>query len=188
MWAIIGLGNPGAKYRHTRHNAGFDVTDYVAGQYRIILNKKGEAMIGTGTIEGQDVIVVQPLTYMNLSGRVAGRFARDDPDRAIVVHDDMDMETGRLRIKRGGSAGGHRGVQSIIEQSGTKDFVRVKIGIGRPDGVATEDYVLTRFHKKERELVEESIGRAAEAIAAIISNGVQWAMNKFNRAGLSINP
>jgi PTH1 family peptidyl-tRNA hydrolase len=190
VWVIIGLGNPGTRYRHTRHNVGFDVVDHIAGQAGITMSEKGESKIGKGTLDTEEVILIEPLTYMNLSGRVVKRFLSNKEDNApnvIVVHDDIDMETGRLRVRRGGSAGGHKGVQSIIAESGTKDFVRVKIGIGRPEAASVEDYVLSRFCKKDRETINITIVRAVEAIEAIMLRGVEWTMNKYNRTESSTN-
>lgn len=185
MRLIVGLGNPGREYAGTRHNLGFMVIDAIASKYSIPLNRKTKNIIfGTGSIKETKVVLAMPLTFMNRSG-VAVREALgkcDDADSMIVVHDDLDLNTGVLKIKKNGSAGGHKGVESIIEILGIKNFPRVKVGIGKPDRNATEDYVLSRFHKAERSLIKEVIENAVTAVETILSEGVLHAQNEFNRS------
>ncbi len=176
----MGLGNPGNKYRYTRHNVGFMVIDKTAALYGIKLKVKGISESGTGLIEGQEVILIKPLTYMNLSGNAVRDIVKYNLDSTIVIQDDIDMETGKLKIKRNGSSGGHKGVQSIIDSTGQRDFLRVKVGVGRDFSTPVEDYVLSGFRRSEAEVIEEAIHRAVEALACILTNGVDSCMNKFN--------
>ncbi|HWR58249.1 MAG TPA: aminoacyl-tRNA hydrolase [Thermodesulfovibrionales bacterium] len=183
MWIIVGLGNPGRRYARTRHNLGFMVVDEIAERYGIELRKKDLYLIGKGSIEDSSVVLMEPLTFMNLSGlAVRGAMTKNNvqPERLVIVHDDIDMETGRLKMRKKGSSGGHRGIESIIESIGTKEFIRVKIGVGREEGVAAEDYVLRKFRKDELPLIKEAVVRAVDAIETIIINGIDKAMNSFN--------
>lgn len=185
MKVIVGLGNPGRKFSKTRHNLGFTVLDKIASLYRIKLNRKGfDAIWGEGLIEGEKVILVKPQTFMNLSGRSVKGILKDkgvEISDLLVLYDDMDLELGKIRVKQGGSAGGHKGIGSVIENLGTDHFTRIRIGIGRPmvKGGA-EEYVLSPFSKSEIPIVTESIKRAAEAAVTIIKDGVTAAMNKYN--------
>jgi len=183
LWVIAGLGNPGRRYAKTRHNAGFMVVDEISDRYRIELKERELYLMGKGSIEGNDVILVEPLTFMNISGKaVRGVMKRYNigPENLIIVHDDIDMETGKLKIREKGSSGGHKGIESVIEFTGSKEFIRVKIGIGREEGVLVEDYVLGKFRKGEVPLIREAIVRAADAVCMILKEGVDKAMNKFN--------
>lgn len=183
MWGIVGLGNPGRRYAKTRHNIGFMVVGEIAERYGIELTDKGSYMIGKGSIEGNSVILAEPLTFMNLSGlavREAIRKPGIDPENLIVIHDDIDMETGKLKIRKRGSSGGHKGIQSIIENIGTKEFIRVKIGVGREEGVLVEDYVLSKFGRDEVPLIKDAIQGAADAVVTILTEGPDKAMNRFN--------
>lgn len=183
MWIIVGLGNPGRRYSKTRHNIGFMVADDIADRYRVELKTRDLYKIGRGSIEDNEVILVEPLTYMNRSGLavrdVLKRFSVP-PENLIVIHDDIDMETGVLKIKKKGSSGGHRGIESIIESIGTKEFIRVKIGIGRGEGIPVEDYVLSRFRKDEIPAIKDAINRASNAVVTVLTAGVDRAMNRFN--------
>lgn len=183
MWLIVGLGNPGSRYSKTRHNAGFMVIDGIAEEYRFELKSKLRYIIGKGSLEDNNIILLEPLAFMNRSGIAV----RDVLNRSgipstnlIVVHDDIDMETGKLKIKKNGSSGGHKGVESIIQSIGTKDFIRVKLGIGRGEGIPVEDYVLSKFKKDELPLIKDSVSRAIDAVAAVVKDGVGKAMNRFN--------
>lgn len=183
VWLIAGLGNPGKKYSRTRHNIGFMVIEEIAGRYRIDLAEKKEYIIGRGSIEGYKVLLVEPLLYMNMSGPALHNIFRKSnarPENLVVVHDDLDMETGKLRIRKTGSSGGHKGIESIIQSIGFRDFVRVKIGIGRGQGIPAEEYVLKKFKRDEVDLIQEAIRKASDAICSIISEGLDKAMNKFN--------
>ena len=184
-WLIIGLGNPGKGYRSTRHNVGFRVVDRLAREQGIQFNKRrGGAQVGEGRVGREKVILAKPLTYMNKSGVAVKKLVRasDIPlDHLVVVHDDLDLACGRMKIKETGGHGGHKGVQSIIEQLGSTDFLRVKVGIGKPpDPEEGADYVLSPFAADERALVKESVEQAVEAIEAIIVSGKDKAMNRYN--------
>jgi PTH1 family peptidyl-tRNA hydrolase len=185
MWLIVGLGNPGKEYRLTRHNVGFRVVDRFARDQGIqCKNRRGGAQVGEGLVGRQRVVVAKPLTYMNKSGVAVRKLVeglRIPLDHLVVVHDDLDQACGRMKIKKKGGHGGHKGVQSIIEQLGSSDFLRVKVGIGKPrhrqEGA---DYVLSPFAADERALVKESTEQATEAIEAIIVSGAVQAMNTYN--------
>lgn len=184
MWVIVGLGNPGRRYLRTRHNVGFMVIEEIARRYEIDLKEKERRYrIGRGSINGEDILLIEPLLYMNRSGLavkdIVNKFNIQVED-LIVIHDDIDMETGKLRIRRRGSSGGHQGVKSIIQSVGSKDFIRLKIGIGRDASVIPEDYVLSRFRKNEVPLIKEAIKKASDAVVSIIVDGVDKAMNIYN--------
>ncbi len=183
MWAIVGLGNYGSKYSKTRHNLGFMVVDAIAGAIDIGLQEKRYYLIGKGSMGGQEVLLIEPLTFMNNSGIAVREVLKKFnilPENLIIIHDDIDMDVGRLKIRKSGSSGGHRGIESIIQNIDTRDFVRVKIGIGREIGMLAEDYVLKKFKKEELPLIKDAIKRAADAVAIIVSEGVSKAMNRFN--------
>lgn len=186
MYLIIGLGNPGTEYESTRHNVGFMVVEKLAAAHGIKLNKKSRlARWGLGTIAQESIVIAEPLTYMNNSGAAVKDILRSEGvgfERLIVIHDDMDLEPGRIRVRQNGGSGGHKGIRSIIGQLGDENFTRVRIGIGRPPGRQDPaDYVLSPFSRREREEIDFAIIRAVEAIEHIISNGVDSAMNEFNR-------
>ncbi len=186
MYLIVGLGNPGSKYDGTRHNIGFDVIDRLVETYHIPGNgTKFNAMYGKGRIGEDPVVLVKPLSYMNASGgpvrAMADYFKIDVESELIVIQDDIDLPVGQLRIRRQGSAGGHRGMQDLIQKLGTQNFTRIKIGVGaRPDDWDLAHYVLSRFSAKDRESIDQAIIRAAEAAAMILSDGVDAAMNTYN--------
>lgn len=186
MWLIVGLGNPGRKYAKTRHNAGFMVIEEIAERYGFALKAKELYRLGEGSIEGIGCILMEPLTFMNRSGfavlDVMRRY-RVGPENLIVIHDDIDMDIGKLKIRRRGSPGGHKGVESIIRNTGTGEFIRVKVGIGRSRDVPVEEYVLGRFNKEEAPLIRNTLRRAADSVVLILKDGVDRAMNIFNRAG-----
>jgi PTH1 family peptidyl-tRNA hydrolase len=184
-WLVVGLGNPGKEYQLTRHNVGFRVAERLARKQGIQLRRRRKgAHVGEGRMGREKVILAKPLTYMNKSGVAAKRLIEDlgiPLDRLVVVHDDLDLPCGRMKIKDKGGHGGHKGVQSIIQELGSSDFLRVKIGIGKPlDPEQGADYVLSPFAAEERSLVKESIEQAAEAIEAIIVSGKDQAMNRYN--------
>lgn len=183
MWLIAGLGNPGRKYSKTRHNIGFMVLDKFADKYYIELIDKKEYRIGKGFIEDKQIILLEPLLYMNLSGIAINKIFKKYSIQAqdlIVIYDDLDMETGKIRIRKTGSSGGHKGVESIISSIGSKDFIRVKIGIGRQPEIPAEKYVLSKFTKDEITIIKDSINKAVDAIMTIITEGIDKAMNRFN--------
>lgn len=186
MWVIAGLGNPGRRYSRTRHNIGFMVTGEIARRCGIDLKEKKEKYkTGRGSIDGEEVLLVEPLLYMNRSG-LAVRDILDkfnlQPENLIVIHDDLDIEVGKIRIRRKSSSGGHKGIESIIQSISSKDFIRVKIGIGRDKDISAEDYVLRRFRKEEGSLIKEAIRRASDAVASIVVDGPEKAMNIFNKS------
>lgn len=183
MWIIVGLGNPGRRYAKTRHNIGFVVVEAIAGRYGIAFLERDSSREGEGSIKDTSIVLVEPLTFMNRSGLAVREVLRRygaGPENLIVVQDDIDMETGKLRIRKRGSAGGHRGIASIIAETGSCEFVRVKIGVGREEGVPAEDYVLGRFRPDERPVINETVEAAVEAVGAIVSDGIESAMNRFN--------
>ena len=187
MFLIAGLGNPGRQYEKTRHNMGFDTIDELIDRHRIpqggIAHK---AMYGKGMIAGEKVLAVKPLTYMNLSGeslRECVNYYKLDPEtQMIVIYDDIDLEPGQIRIRKKGSAGGHNGIKSIIAQLGTQNFYRIKVGVGaKPRGWDLADYVLGRFSSDERIAVDKAICDAADAVEMILRDGIESAMNHYNR-------
>ena len=185
MYIIAGLGNPGGKYDNTRHNAGFRVMDILADRMGILVEeKKHKALCGRGVLEGQKVILLKPQTFMNLSGesiRAAADFYKVEPENVLVVYDDISLEPGQLRIRAKGSAGGHNGMKNIIAHLGTQEFPRVKVGIGeKPKGMDLADYVLSCFSKGEQELMDRAFKEAARAVAVILGQGIESAMNEFN--------
>ena len=186
MYLIVGLGNPGRQYEGTRHNMGFDTIDYLIEKYRIPQGGvKFNAMYGKGIIGGEKVILIKPLSFMNLSGGpvrdMANYFKVDPETELIVIYDDIDLEPGQIRIRKQGSAGGHNGIKDLIRQLGTQKFLRVKVGVGaKPKGWDLADYVLGRFSDGDRKLVDDAIARAGDAVDVIISRGADAAMNEYN--------
>ena len=184
-WLIVGLGNPGAKYAATPHNLGFMVVDILADQHDIPLTKKNlDARWGKGRLLGAAVVLAQPQTYMNLSGRAVGQLLRYfelSAAELVVIHDDLDVPGGRLKLARGGGAGGHRGVLSIAEALSTRDFYRVKLGIGRPPAVMPpEAFVLRPFPREDWEAVASLVERAAQAVTTLITAGLAAAQTQFH--------
>ncbi len=187
MKAVLGLGNPGRTYEATRHNVGFQVIRQLAQELGIPLAKKGfKSRFGRGTFNHIPVLLVEPLTYMNLSGQAVKELVATfnlTPSDLIVVHDDIDLELGRIRIKRRGGDGGHKGIRSIREHLGTDEFLRVKVGVGRP-GSSTEvaDYVLSPFDPQEQEQLKEALSKAVGAVKLLILGEVDKAMNIYNKS------
>lgn len=187
MFCIVGLGNPEKKYENTRHNIGFDVIDAIAEKYSIAVRERGfKALFGKGVIGGQRVILVKPQTYMNLSGEsvreVTDYYKIDAEEELIVVSDDVSLETGGIRIRKKGSAGGHNGLKNIILHLGTENFKRIRMGVGeKPKDWDLVDYVLGHFPKEEREKVDQSIRDAVEAVKIMVTEGPDKAMNEFNK-------
>jgi len=184
MWVIAGLGNPGRRYSRTRHNIGFMVLEEVAYRYTIDFKDKKEVYkIGKGFIEGHDILLIEPLLYMNMSGPVIKNILMKfsiQPEHLLVIHDDLDMDIGKLKIKKTGSSGGHKGIESIIQSTGSRNFIRLKVGIGREEGISAEDYVLSKFKRRELVIIKDTIKKAADAVHCIVSEGADKAMNKFN--------
>ena len=183
MHLLCGLGNKGSEYTFTRHNIGYLVIDRFSERFNIPVKKKDS---GCRIGSKDDLVLAKPDTYMNLSGSPVGKLVRKfsvPPDFLIVIHDDLDMDFGKLRIRFGGRDGGHKGVRSIIESLGTQDFYRLKIGIGRNPSIPAEEYVLSRFeYVKQRELAE-IIDIACEALDVFVSEGGQKAMSIYNKRG-----
>lgn len=185
MKLIFGLGNPGSRYAATRHNVGFDTITALSDKYNIPLREmENKGLCGKGRIGAERVILVQPQTFMNLSGdcvRSFMMFYKVTEEDVIIIYDDINLDPGKLRIRGKGSAGGHNGIKSIINQIGTQVFDRVRVGVGaKPASWDLADYVLSRFSQEEEPLIREGIGRAVEAVETLIDEGLNAAMNKFN--------
>lgn len=185
MFLLAGLGNPGGKYAGTKHNIGFMMLDYLASRYNLtFVNSKYEASQVKTVLWGESFILLKPETYMNLSGTaVAGvaNFYKIESEKIIVVHDDLDLELGRIRISTGGGDGGHKGIRSIISSIGTKDFPRVRIGIGRPAlPIPPEKYVLSTFAADELATIDHQFPRVEEGLQLLVRDGAAAAMNVVN--------
>jgi len=180
---IVGLGNPGRRYARTRHNVGFDVLDAFARNHHTRIGRRmARAVVGRALVGDQEVFLAKPHTFMNLSGEAVREICRRlgvNANEITVVYDDLDLPVGKMRIRPKGSAGGHKGMASIIGYVGTNEFPRVRIGIGRDDREAVE-YVLSRFRRDELPIIREAVARAAEALDLMLREGVEAAMNMFN--------
>lgn len=196
MKLLVGLGNPGDQYAKTRHNIGFMVIEKVVEAFPVRALRPDKVMkLYQATIEGHDVLLVKPQTYMNLSGiavrEVLDRY-QESPENLVVIYDDLDLDAGRLRIRRQGGHGGHKGMRSIIEHLDTRTFTRVRMGIGRPESSAigkdlsdrdpVVEYVLQPFYQEEIPIMQETIKRAVEAIKLIVADQIEIAMNRYNRS------
>ena len=185
MYLVVGLGNPGPEYNKTKHNVGFEVVDVLAHSFakRSWLHRRNAETL-TIEIASQDVMLVKPLTFMNVSGEAVGPLCRADgikPERVIVVHDELDFLPGVVRVKSGGGHGGHNGLRSLIQVIGN-DFQRIRVGIGKPEsGDSGADYVLSRFSGSARKIIDKAIEQAEAAVVAIIEQGISQTMNQFNR-------
>lgn len=185
MYLIVGLGNPEEEYSNTRHNMGFCVVNELAKQNNIEISKeKFEALYGSGIIEGQKVLFIKPQTYMNLSGQAVKAFIdfyKIDMNKLIIIYDDMDTQPGEIRIRKQGTAGGHNGMKSIINELNTTSFPRIRIGIGRPEHEGDYiNYVIQKISKQEIDKLQPGIDKAVQAIGEILKNNIDKAMNKFN--------
>jgi PTH1 family peptidyl-tRNA hydrolase len=193
MKLIVGLGNPGFLYARNRHNVGFMCVSQIAKKYRIRFDRKqGQARTGIGQIAGYRAVLARPQTYMNASGESVSALMRKlnvAPADLIVIHDDLDLPVGKIRLRLGGSSGGHKGIESIIARTGTRDFYRVRVGIGRPDTAdsppaareeAVINYVLADFTPEEIKIIEKTLPSVSEAVACLLSEGLEAAMNRFN--------
>lgn len=183
---VVGLGNPGSKYWNTRHNVGFAALDALAEKLHTKVDRvKFQALTGQATLEGQKLILLKPTTYMNLSGQAvqaAAKFYKIPPERILVMFDDISLDPGRLRVRKNGSAGGHNGIKSIISCIGSQEFPRVKIGVGakpHPD-YDLADWVLSTFPYDQRDFMDETYRKAAEAAITVITQGPEAAANRFN--------
>jgi len=189
-YLIIGLGNPGKRYESTRHNIGFRALDRLAAQFEIALKQKSfNALWGKGTIAGSNVLLAQPQTFMNLSGtavRQLQSFFKTEISNLVVIHDDLDLPFGSIRLKAGGGTAGHKGLASIESNLGTSEFIRVRLGIGKPvDKSRIEGYVLEPFRKGEQVVLPEVLQWAADAGAEIVLNGLQKAISKYQTKNMN---
>ena len=186
MYLIAGLGNPGDKYRMTRHNVGFEILDYLSDIYRTNINKiKHKALLGECTIEGEKVLLAKPQTFMNLSGesiREIANFYKIPPENIIVIYDDKSLAVGSVRIRKKGSDGGHNGMKSIIYQLVSDQFARIRIGIGEPPGEGENlvGHVLGRFSHEEIIVIEKIIEKIPDMLSCIIREGADAAAGKYN--------
>jgi PTH1 family peptidyl-tRNA hydrolase len=183
---IVGLGNPGEAYRLTRHNIGFMVVDRLAHRHRILVQKRRfDAVFGVGKLDGRSVILVKPMAFMNMSGAAVqnlAHFFKLDTQDLLVIHDDIDLVFGKIKIKQRGGDGGHNGLKSLIEAFGSGVFARVRIGIGRPDAKQeVKGYVLSRFDSRQEAVLDEVITIAQDAVETIVLKGLTAGMNRFSR-------
>lgn len=185
-WLVVGLGNPGTQYESTRHNMGFLAVDKLAQEENFRFSKlRFKAWTATWEVGGQKVLVMKPQTYMNLSGESVGeaaRFYKIPPEHVLVISDDIDLPAGRLRIRPGGSAGGHNGLKNIIQHLGTDRFPRIKVGVGspRPGEHDMVNWVMGKPMGEDRTAVEDALDRAGDAAKTLITEGIDRAMNRFN--------
>lgn len=182
---VVGLGNPGTRYEATRHNVGFRIIDHLAAQYQAGRpRRRFQALVYDLRIEGRRTLLLKPQTYMNRSGEAVAaalHFFHAEPENLLVICDDLNLPLGKLRFRRKGSDGGHKGLRSIIATLGTEDFPRLRVGIGSPPPPMTAiDYVLTPFRSEEQALVPELVERAVEGLRLFLRDGIEAAMNRFN--------
>jgi len=185
MKLIVGLGNPGSQYERTRHNIGFLIIDYLAERWNIKMNQsKYNGLYGTGTVNGEKVVLLKPLTYMNLSGEAIAplaRFYKIGLEDIAVIYDDLDLPKGKVRLRQKGSAGGHNGMKSTIQHLGGDSFNRIRVGIGRPEGrIPVPDYVLTNFKDDEWEIMKEAIDKSLKVCDKWLNEPFLKVMNSFN--------
>lgn len=185
MHLIVGLGNPEEEYGKTRHNMGFNVINKLSNKYGIEVNKKKfDGLCGDGMVEGETVILLKPQTYMNLSGKSIAQvvnFYKIPLENIIVIYDDVDIESGLIRIRKKGSSGSHNGMKSVIEELGSEEFSRVRVGIGKPKYEGDMiNYVIGPVPEEEQKQLEKGVEKAKEAVIEILKNGIDIAMNKFN--------
>ena len=186
MKLIVGLGNPGKAYEGNRHNVGFHCVNKLAITYKLSFNRQqSKSRVAIGKIEDIDVILARPKTYMNNTGEavrlLVHRFSVPIDD-VLIIHDDMDLPLGKIRIRQQGSSGGHKGIKSIIDKLGSQDFPRIRVGIGRPDDELDEaSLVLSNFTSSEKKIISDVVSRVSQAISCIITDGIIAAMNEYNR-------
>jgi PTH1 family peptidyl-tRNA hydrolase len=187
MKLIVGLGNPGRNYTHNRHNIGFICLNHFARSHSVKFDRKqSRARTGKGKIAGNEVVLAKPQTHMNSSGESVSRLVRRlniSLDDLIIIHDDLDLPLAKIRLSSGSSSGGHKGINSIIKELGSQDFIRVRIGIGRPAGASEDEiiaYVLSDFTPEQRKTIAQAIPKVSEAILCLLTEGLEAAMNKYN--------
>ncbi|MEA4924792.1 MAG: aminoacyl-tRNA hydrolase [Syntrophomonadaceae bacterium] len=184
MKIIVGLGNPGPEYKNTRHNIGFIVLEELAARHAVEKqDSKFDAIIGHTRIKGEKVLLVKPLTYMNLSGKSVQplmHWHKTDLQDLMVIYDDMDLPLGSIRLRANGGSGGHKGIKSIMERLATPDFARTRIGIGRPVDREAVDWVLGRFTAEDKDLIAQTVQKAADAVERWVTGGITEAMNAYN--------
>ena len=185
-WLIAGLGNPGSRYAHTRHNVGFETLDLLAENLHVPVERiRFRALTGMGEINGEKILLMKPQTFMNLSGqaiRQAADFYKLPPDHILALFDDISLDPGRIRLRAGGSAGGHNGAKSIIQELGSQDFPRIRIGVGakpHPD-YDLADWVLSRLQGEDEKLVQDAMQRAAAAACMVVESGIEKAAGRYN--------
>ena len=188
MKLLVGLGNPGEKYAGTRHNVGFQVAERIAARHALAIKKKGyQGLYGVGRAAGVETTILLPQTFMNRSGasvNAAYKSLGIDPGDLIVIYDDLDLPFGRLRVRPDGGHGGHNGMRDIVGVLGRKDFIRLKVGIGRPEHGDVTGHVLGRYSANEKKLLPQLLDLAADAAEAILTDGALVAMNRFNNCNL----
>ena len=185
MYLIIGLGNPENEYKNTRHNMGFNTINILAEKYNIQLNKnKFDAICGDGIIEGKKVVLVKPQTFMNLNGRSVVQFVnfyKTELENVLVIYDDMDVEVGKIKLRKKGGSGSHNGMKSVVAELNSQDFPRIRVGIGKPEfDHDIINYVIGSIPEEEKQLLEQSAKKASETVVEFLKNGIDSAMNKFN--------
>lgn len=185
MYLIVGLGNPEPDYAHTRHNMGFNVINKLAEEYNIkIARKKFNSEYENAIIEGKKIVLVKPQTFMNDSGKAVAKFVdfyNIELDKMLIVYDDIDIELGKIRIRKGGSPGNHNGMKSIVECLNNKDFPRIRVGIGKPnENENMIQYVLGSIPREQKDMLEEGTKKAKKAIIELLKNDIDIAMNKYN--------
>lgn len=183
MFLIVGLGNPGTEYEITRHNVGFMLVDRIAEAHKIRLSRRGKSLCGRGFIEGVEVALLKPLTFMNLSGEAVAEFISNQPvptESIVAAYDDCDLPLGKIRLRKNGGSGGHRGVDSLIKHLYSRDFRRIRLGVGRPLHGDIVDYVLSPFSASETEALDQMLAKGADSLEVIIKEGIERAMNSFN--------
>lgn len=191
MKMIVGLGNPGARYEKTRHNVGFMIIDAFAAGYDLKIDKKqGQSLLGLGLAGSEKVLLVKPQTYMNGSGEAVWEilnYYREGIEDLLVIHDDLDLDLGRLRFKRGGGSGGHNGLKSITQMLNSSEYSRLKIGLGRPPAfMCPENYVLGSFLEEERKILSAIMKYSLEGLKTWCEEGIDVAMNKFNAVNIEL--
>lgn len=185
MKLIVGLGNPGEDYAQTRHNIGFNCLNHIARKHGLSFTRReAHSRLAQGQIGGQEVLLAKPFTFMNRSGAAVAALMRKyqiQPADLVVIYDDMDLPVGKLRLRPSGSAGGHHGMESIIAALGSQDFPRIRVGIGKPIAEDAISFVLSHFTPEEKESIAQALGRVGEAVEMLLTQGVEAAMNQFNR-------